>query len=395
MTTEDRVERKLHKAKITLMRNPKFVLWSGIMMIGKTQIVDNIPTACTNGRDEMYGREFVDKLPDKELSFTVLHETMHKMFRHLTVWKKLWEENAQLANIACDHVINLMLVDLDPMEEFISPPKKPDGSLLVYYDTRFRNMNAKQVYDILKDEGGGSGGEGFDDHDWEGAQDMSEEEKKVLEKELEHAIRQGKAQHQKLNGKTGGGLDRLLDDITTPKVDWREALREFVKSMCTAKDVSSWRRVNRRFLCHDVYMPSLVGETVGDVVLGVDTSGSIGGAALMEFMSEAKAIFEEVRPSKVHLLYWDAEVAAHEEYEQGQMETILASTKPKGGGGTSPSCVSQYLKSKNIKPECVIMMTDGYVGDDWGAEWTAPVLWTVFDNPSATATTGKTIHVEK
>jgi predicted metal-dependent peptidase len=255
-------------------------------------------------------------------------------------------------------------------------------------------MNAKQVYDILKDEGGGGGGGGFDEHDWEGAKEMDAEAQKVLEKELEHAVRQGKAQHQKMNGKDGGGLDRLLDDITTPKVDWREELREFVKTCCASKDTSSWRRVNRRFLSSGVYMPSLIGETIGDVVLGVDTSGSIGGAQLAGFMSEAKAIFEEVRPSKVHLLYWDAEVAAHEEYEQGNMDMLLQTTKPKGGGGTSPSCVSKYLNDKKLKPECVIMLTDGYVGSDWGSDWAAPVLWGVFDNVGATAETGKTIHVE-
>lgn len=395
MTTEDRLERKLHKTKIALMRNPKFVLWSGVMMVGKTQLVDGIPTACTNGRDELYGREFVKVLPEKELAFVVLHENMHKMFRHLTTWKKLWDENPQLSNMACDHVINLLLVDLDPKEEFIAFPKKPDGTRMGCYDPRFRNMNTKQIFDLLKqeEESGGGGGEGMDHHDWEGAQGMGGDEQRALEKELEHAIRQGKAQHQKLNGKGGGGLDRLLEDITAPKVDWRDLLREFVKSVCSAKDVSSWRRVNRRFLSHDVYMPSLVGETIGDVVLGVDTSGSIDGVQLAAFMSEAKSIFEDVRPSNVHLIYWDAEVARHETYGQNALDSILTSTKPKGGGGTSPSCVSAYLKAKNLKPECVIMLTDGYVGSDWGSEWVAPVLWCVFNNAAATAQNGKTIHV--
>ena len=102
-------ERKLKKVKVSLMRNEKFALWSGILMVGKTSIDDNIPTACTNGRDEMYGRAFVRKMSEKMLAFVVLHEALHKAFRHLTVWRKLYEEDPALANQACDYVINLVI----------------------------------------------------------------------------------------------------------------------------------------------------------------------------------------------------------------------------------------------------------------------------------------------
>ena len=96
----DKAERKLKKVKINLMRNPKFALWSGVMMVGKTSVVDDVPTACTNGRDEMYGREFVTKLDEKALGFVVLHENMHKALRHLTIWEKLYRKNPELMNIS-------------------------------------------------------------------------------------------------------------------------------------------------------------------------------------------------------------------------------------------------------------------------------------------------------
>jgi predicted metal-dependent peptidase len=107
-----------------------------------------------------------------------------------------------------------------------------------------------------------------------------------------------------------------------------------------------------------------------------------------------KAIAETVRPEKVDLLYWDSEVAGHEEYSETDLPNIVSSTKPKGGGGTSPSCVSTYMKEKRIEPKCVIMLTDGYVGSDWGNEWPCPVLWCIVDNPSAEAPNGKTVHIE-
>jgi len=410
-------ERKVQKAKITLMRNPMFALWSGILMVGRTSVVDNMPTACTNGRDEKYGRKFVADLKDNELNFVVLHENLHKAFRHLTTWKKLHDEDHRLANAACDYVINLKLKDLDPSEKVIAMPRFKDGEMkgkiMGLIDEKYRGMHAKQVFDLLKEEqkkgkgnpcedgdsGGiptnGDGEGGFDEHDWDGAKEMTEVEKKELEREIDQAIRQGVMAHQKIAGTGAGGLDRDLLDLLEPKVNWREMLREFVKSTCHAKDTSSWRRVNRRFLSMGTYMPSLIGEKVGHLVIAVDTSGSVGQEELSEFLTEVRGIAEEVKPSQVDLIYWDSEVAAHEEYTENMVSDIINSTKPKGGGGTSPSCVSEYLKEKAIEPECIIVLTDGYVGSDWGSDWTAPVLWAIVGGNDVIAPNGKTVHVKE
>jgi predicted metal-dependent peptidase len=396
-------ERKVQKAKITLMRHPKFALLQGILMVGKTKVADNVPTACTNGRDETYGREFVRKLREPELAFVIAHEAGHKMYRHMTTWTKLHAEDAQLTNQACDYVINLMLKDLDPSENVIAMPMYRDGphagKKMGLIDERFRGMNTKQVFDILKqeqkdDEGGGGDGDGIDEHDWDGAKELTDEQKKELARDIDQAIRQGLMAHQKINGKGAGGLDRELQDLMEPKVNWREELREYVKAVCRAKDTSSWRRVNRRFLSTGIYMPSMVGEKVGHIVVGIDTSGSIGGPELAEFLSEVKGIAEEVNPEKVDLIYWDSEVAAHEEYADAEVANIVSSTKPKGGGGTSPSCMSEYLKEKKIVPECIIMLTDGYVGSDWGSDWTAPVMWAITGGNTSVASNGKTIHIK-
>ena len=398
IVVKDKEERRLSKVKISIMRNPKFALWSGLMTVGKTSVVEDIPSACTNGRDEQYGREFIKKLDDKELAFVVLHETLHKAYRHMTTWKRLHDEDHHLANLACDYVINLQLVDMDKDELLLAMPKRPDGKPLGAIDERFRGMNAKQIFDILKEEqeeggGGGGGGEGFDEHDWEGASSLSEEDKKQLEKEVDQAIRQGIIAEQKVVGKGGGRMGRDLADLVEPKVDWREVLREFVKATCNAKDTSSWRRVNRRYLSSDIYMPSLIGERVGHLVIGIDTSGSVGNKELGEFLSEVQSIAKDVHPDKVDLIYWDGEVAGHEEYSASQVDSIIDSTKPAGGGGTDPTCVMEYMKEKAIKPEAIIMLTDGYIGN-WGDEWNAPILWTIVGNNRNYAPVGKTIHVK-
>ena len=369
-------------------------------MVGKTFIEDDLPTARTNGRDEFYGRKFVEELEDGELAFVIAHEAAHKMYRHLTTWRKLYDENGNLANMACDYVVNLMLQDLDPHRTVINFPRYKSGPMrgkpMGLVDERFRGMNTKQVFDILKKEGGGKGqggGGGFDQHDWDKSEQMTEAEKKELERDIDQAIRQGLAA-QKRSNSGSSNADRELQELMEPKINWREVLREFVKATCRTKDASSWRRVNRRLIASDIYMPSMIGQKVGHLVIGIDTSGSIGHDELAEFLTEVKGIAEEVTPDVVDLMYWDTQVAAHEEYSGAEVANIISSTKPRGGGGTSPSCMTDYLKEKGIKPECVIMLTDGYVGSDWGGDWPSPVLWAIAGGSNETAPNGKTVHIK-
>lgn len=391
----DKQARKLKKVKIALMRNPKFAMWQGLMMLGKTIISDDVPTACTNGRDEKYGRKFIDALEEKELAYVVLHENMHKAFRHMFVWRKLYDIDPLLANIACDHVINLLLNSMDPNGVDIRMPANG------YADPRFTGMNAKQVFDILRQEPppkGGKGGKGvgggFDEHDWDGAQEMSAEEAKKLAADVDRAVREGLLAVARLADNGSGDAERLVGKLLQPKVDYKALLQEFIRSVCNSRDTSSWRRLNRRYLGQDLVLPAMIGHTVGKIVVGIDTSGSIGREELTRFITEICAAAEQVNPESIELLYWDCSVAAHEVYDRGNLDTLRTNTKPAGGGGTNPECVLRYLKEKAIKPECILMFTDGYVGS-WGNDWPAPVLWLIHNNEATTAPNGKTIHIQE
>lgn len=225
-------ERKLKKAKIDVMRStlPALRLWSGIMAIGKTSICDTTPTAYTNGRDEVYGRSFVEQLPVAQLSFVCLHEAMHKGLRHLTVWRKLFEEDASLANQACDYVVNRMIVTADPTESVVQFPRKPDGTKLGLYDPKYDGMSARQVFDLLKKdnpEGGGGQGEGFDEHGWGDAQELPKAEQDALQKEIDHAMRRGEAEAKRC-GAGKGDIPAEIGQLLRPQINWKDALREFI-----------------------------------------------------------------------------------------------------------------------------------------------------------------------
>ena len=380
-------EQRLQKAVMAIMAHDKYVGLSSVLMIGDRTVDDTVPTACTNGRDEMYGRGFVDGLNDAELRFLILHECYHKMYQHLTTWKHLYDKHPKVANVACDYVINIQLVDGDNGEGFIKMPKV--GLL----DAQYRDMDTAQVfhqvYDSIPEGDDGRGvGDSLDDHGWEEAEQLSEEEKGDLEREVEEAIRQGVL----VAGKLGSGGARDLEELLKPQIDWRDVLREFISTTCAGKDFSTWARPNRRFVSTGVYMPSGISEKVGELVIAIDTSASIGQCELTTFLSEIKSVCDNVRPERIRLLYWDTRVCADETYDHAETDTLVQSTKPAGGGGTDVSCVSEYMTEHKIDPQAVIVFTDGYVYD-WGT-WTCPVLWAVYDNKQAKPDCGKTVHID-
>jgi hypothetical protein len=140
-------------------------------------------------------------------------------------------------------------------------------------------------------------------------------------------------------------------------------------------------------------MPSLISERVGRVVVGIDTSGSIGGHELTSFLSEVAAIASEVIPEKIDLLYWDSRVARHEEYDEANMALLFSSSKPAGGGGTDVRAVFDYVgKELPQPPECAIILTDGYT--PWPQQSPDyPTLW-VITTKNLTAPLGVTVHLD-
>ncbi len=396
-------EQRVQKAVVTIMNKERYYALAGVLMIGSKEILEDVPTAATNGRDEYYGRAFVDGISDAQLRFVVLHECYHKLFRHLTTWKHLHDEDHRLANMACDYVINLIIRD-----------ENPDGFVELFdwicIDDAYAGMNAEEVYHILKqkqqqqqqqpqdgDQDGGQGsGQGggqedgvLDDHDWEGAQEMSEEEQGELAEQIDNAIRQGAI----TAGKMGSGGNRAIDSMMQPEVDWVDVLREFATETCRGRDYSTYARPNRRYLSSGWFMPSGVSEHVGELVISIDTSTSIGQPELTKFLSEVQGVVENVNPEKIRVLYWDTKVCADEVYEADEVDKLIESTKPAGGGGTEISCVNKYLTEEQINPQAVIVFTDGYLGGDWGT-WNCPVLWCILDHQSAQPTVGTAVHVK-
>ena len=153
-------EQKLERVTATILRTKELAFYWSLLVIGKREVVDDIPTACTNGRDEKYGREFVLAMSEEELLYTRMHEQEHKLLRHVSVWKHLWKEDAATANKAADYVVNArlekmredypVLMSIMRMPEFKSGPQA--GKPMGLYDPQYIGMDVGQVYDLLADK---------------------------------------------------------------------------------------------------------------------------------------------------------------------------------------------------------------------------------------------------
>ena len=385
MTPQDRVK----KAHISIMQHKEFCVFSGVLACGRVIFTDAIPAAATNGWDRMYNPKFIDEhlQTDPKLRLVVLHEAMHVAYRHMTVWKYLSKINPRLANIAMDHFVNLSLTDTDAGNGFLEMPS--DG---IQPNPKYRGWSVLQIYTDLEQEDDPEQPDGpgrFDEHDFDGPPDGEAPSEQEMENEIGRALRQGEMIRKQRSKGGAGDSDGLFGDLLAPKVDWRKALRDFITETCSGRDESSWSRPNRRFLADDVYMPTMMGTTLRELVVGFDTSGSIfGGSEMTRFVSEITTIIEQVKPSKVHVIYWDTGIAGHQTFEDGQF--AVQNLKPKGGGGTDGAVLFKYLRKQKIKPDAIVQFTDGYVGS-WG-NTDVPTLWAITTDIKAPF--GTTIQLE-
>lgn len=381
-------ETRLKKAHIALMKHRETALYSGVMLMGKNSVIDDKVTAYTNGVDKKYGREFISKLTDAELRGLILHENLHVALKHIPRFKKEFKDNAQAINVATDYVVNDVIMNLKDQDLC----HLPEGGL---YDAKYHNWSVREVYEDLKkqqkqnkDSGGGESlGKTLDEHDFENAQGMSEEETKELSGKIDKALREGGI----LAGRMGAKIPRVIDDLLEPKVDWREVLREFVSSATKGNDEYTWRKFNKRQMANDIYLPSMENESVGELVVAIDTSGSIDNVALTEFASELVSISSVSTPSKIRVLWWDTEVHGEQVFLPEHYDNIKEILKPQGGGGTMVSCVSEYLNKQRVEAEAIIVFTDGYLESEITWNVTKPTLWLVTQNNNFVAPSGKVV----
>lgn len=395
MATTLMAEQQISKAKVSLINEDQWKWMAGIIMLGDVEFVDGdhaVQTAATDGLNETYNRTFLATLNPQQVKYLVLHENFHKMFRHLYVWQSLWKIDAQLANIACDAVINNQQLAGKAGIEFI-----PDGVDMPQYADATK-WNAKAIFDDLRKNGKPQkqtpkSGDGFDQHQWEEAANMTPEEAKELNKQVDVALRQAA-----LAGSLGGGMPRDIKQMLVPEVDWKTLLADFVKSMCAGRDKVTWRRPHRTYLAYDLYLPDVYSENVERILIAGDTSGSITADVLGKFLGFMQQLCDEVSPNGVDIAWWDTKVRHVDSFERNGLSALANAVRPAGGGGTTPACITDWLKQQTAnKYVCAVVVTDGeFYGDNVGDWGDLPVVWLVINrNNVPNIPVGVTVHVKE
>ncbi|NNV22059.1 hypothetical protein EHE22_16715 [Ochrobactrum pseudogrignonense] len=381
MKTED----KILAAQTALLWDHPFF---GVLMLQlkKVQVDDpkKVDTMATDGRHLFYHPPFVDELKKDELVFVLAHEVMHNALEHHI---RRQSRKPGRWNDACDYAINGELVEC-------KVGKMPERGLL---EARFTGLSAEEIYRILDDENNGDdsaegqGDTGGCGGTMDGCAQHDEAAKAELRAEMQTQIRQAAMTAKAAQaGKLPAGVQRIIDELLMPKVDWRAVLRRFIDESST-RDFS-WAKPNRRLLPLGLVTPGTIADGVSHIVIAVDTSGSIDDEILRDFAAEINGAFGEGAVDRLTVIYADATVNHVEEFETGD-ELVL---HPKGGGGTAFSDTFRLINAEYPDAKATIYLTDLYVGD-FGDEPPHPVLWGVYgrnrDFGSLSAPFGEAINI--
>jgi len=424
---------RLKKANIALMRHPETRVMAGIFVSGETRITDAIPTACTDGWNKSYNPIFMAPLSQAEVTGIVLHENLHVFLKHITRFKNLMKTDGRLINAAMDYAINAFIHALKDKSLAVLPTPH-------LYNPMFDGMSVMEIYDILKraqkmspdgrpgkpkpgqgdgqpQPGQGDGqpqpGQGeskqdddsveidgkkisLDTHDsHEAGEAAAGEGDKPSDKEIEEKIDRAIQQGAILAGVLGQDIPRVMQEAMEVPIRWDDEMQEFVNSSVSNADDYSYVKLDRRYMAGDDpwIVPTLQQECVSEVILAMDSSGSITDKVIGTWAATAARICAAANPQTVRVIWWDARVHSEQVFDRSEIADIAKLLKPAGGGGTRVSCVAEYIKQRNLTADCVIVLTDGYV--EYGVVWdiSIPTLWTVTENRGFRPPAGRVVKI--
>jgi predicted metal-dependent peptidase len=361
---------KLAKAKALLILDHPFF---AALLLPMPMIEDtNCPTMATNGKVIRFNPQFIEDHTLNELIFALAHETMHIVLEHVF---RLSGKDHSLWNQATDYCINDLLVNdkvgsISPNWLF-NPKLVTDGGGTA--DGVYKLLKAKPPQPKGKKGQSGTPGSGGQ-HAMDELEAPSSDPAEVSQVQAETKVRVIQARNAaKIAGKLSAGLERLVSNATRTRTDWRTVLRRFLTER--AKNDYSFAKPKRRFLAEDFYLPSLVGEKIGAISIGVDCSGSVDERMLGIMGREIKGILEDVNPPSVDVYYFDSKVLRTESFTPENYADFKL--KAVGGGGTAFSPVFKKI-NKLESPVAVIMLTDLQCSD-YGPTPDYPVLWAGID----------------
>ena len=355
------------------------------------------PTAATDGRNFYYNSRFIMMLSgEKECEFLFGHEVLHCVYEH--IGRRVDNDHqAQLSNIAADYCVNGDLVQHKVGEMITTVPCLHDIKYYGWnyervYDDLYENAEKVDIKDLAEqlldehleneesttseDSGDGAGKDKKEEEGQGNSRPkLSKQELQDIKDELKEAV--VSAAKQTGAGNLPNNVKRIIQEITEPKMNWKELLRQQLES--TQKSDYTFARPSRRGWHMDAILPGNDVEEMIDISVALDMSGSISDEQARDFLSEVKGITEEFNNYKIHIFCFDTDTYNPQDFTSENLDDIVE-YEPQGGGGTDFECMFKYLKDNDISPKRLVVFTDGYPFGTWGDANYCETVWIVHGN---------------
>lgn len=400
------IETKLAAARTRLILDKPFLGALVLRLPMHAAKADWCPTTATDARAFYYNPEYIASLSLDQTQFMLAHEALHCALSHFA---RRQHRVIHKWDLACDYAINPLLID-----DGLKPP--PNALVMPLY----KGMTAEEIYPLIDDN---DESETLDKHAYDRDNQSRGSKSRLDEKDLDQRQRErqqsqpdqtegqqgneggersaqpqegggagepepltpdeqetlsvqwqqrmaGAAQQAMQAGKLGGELKRLIDHLLQPQLPWRMLLARYMTAV--SRDDYSYARPSRREC--DFVLPSLRSRQT-DLVVAIDTSGSIKDSEMEEFIDEVDALKGQVR-ARVTLLPCDAALCDGAPFRFEPWEQFCRPRDLKGGGGTSFVPVFEWIAKEGIHPDLLVYFTDAE-GEFPKQEPPFPVLWLV------------------
>jgi predicted metal-dependent peptidase len=335
-------------------------------------------TLATDGKNFYYNSKFVLSLGNvNKVIFGFAHEVLHCIYDHIP---RTGERDKKLSNIAQDYVINADLIhhrvgqQIDEVE-IIYDPKYYGWGFEEVYDELSKNIDDENIEDLFErlldehlESAPGDAGDSDDNSDGNDSvskkrPSFTKEEREAMKDEIREAVLQ--AAQSSNAGNLPGGVQRLFNNLTNPKMDWRTLINMKIPSL--QKNDYTYSRMNKKYAQQGIIIPGLNQQESIDVCVAIDTSGSISQQILEEQLSEVLGIMEMYDEFTIRIWQFDTEVYGYAEFTKDTASDIM-SYEVRGGGGTDFDANWTFMKEEGIEPQLFIMFTDGEPFRSWGDE---------------------------
>lgn len=384
----DRPETKLTKARAGLILDAPF--FGALSLKLKTEVKPRYGTVATDGKRLLWDPGYISDLSLEQVKALWAEEVLHCGLAH-----HVRRDNRDLKrwNKACDQVIFNILQS----SGFVLPPD-------VTVNPAYKDRSAEEVYSLMPDDPPGGGGQGQDQgqpgrqpgQGWGDVEDGKDEQGQTLthsEKDQEEqdwkvAMTQA-AQSAKIQGNLSADLARLVDAWVNPKAPWQDLLRQFLEM--SARNDYSWVPPSRRYISQGFYLPSLRSAELPDIVIAVDTSGSVTDEELKQYAGEISGILE-TWDTTIHVVYADSSCKGSQVFTR---EDLPIKLDAKGGGGTDFRPAFAWVQDQGLEPAAMIYLTDMECSR-FPSDPGFPVLWAKIGKwPGRKAPFGEVIEIDR